>query len=190
MKKIIHKAYWNPDKEQKWINSLAAKGLALTDYSWARYVFEETAPGEYIYEIELMEKRIGNPESELYLRFLEDTGVEVVATYFKWVYLRKKASDGPFAVYTDCESRIRYLMRIRNFWIGLITLEFFAGFLNLGICMFFLLNEELRAVGEFPWINFAGGMLCTGMGIVFLITLLMPVYLQIRKLKKEQTLHD
>ncbi len=190
MKKIIHKAYWNPDKEQKWINSLAAKGLALTDYSWMRYVFEETTPGEYIYEIELLEKKTSNPESEVYLRFLEDTGVEVVARYYKWVFLRKKASDGPFAVYTDCESRIRYLKRIRNLWIGLITLEFFAGFLNLGICMFYLFVGKLGAIREFPWINFAGGILCTGIGIVFFFALFLPVYLQIRKLKKEQTLHD
>jgi len=190
MKKIIHKAYWNPDKEQQWLNSLAARGLALTDYSWMRYVFEETDPGKYIYEIELLEKRIKNPESEIYLHFLEDAGVEVVATYFKWVFLRKKASDGPFAIYTDCESKIRYLKRIRNFWIGLTIMELIIGLMNVGLSMTYLIEESLKASGEFPWMNFIGGSLCTGIGIVFFFTLLIPVHLQIRKLRKEQALHD
>jgi hypothetical protein len=190
MKKIIHKAFWNPDKAQQWLNSLAARGLALTDYSWMRYVFEETDPGKYIYEIEFLEKSRRNPESELYLRFLEDAGVEVVASYFRWVYLRKKACDGPFAIYTDCESKIRYLKRIRNFWIGIIILEFAAGFMNLGLSIFYLFDESLMTGREFPWVNFVGGVLCTGIGIVFFFTLLMPVHLQIRKWRKEQALHD
>jgi len=190
MKKIIRKAYWNPDKEQQWLNSLAARGLALTDYSWMRYVFEETDPGKYIYEIEFLEKSRKNPESDLYLRFLEYAGVEVVATYMRWVYLRKKASDGPFEIYTDCESKIRYLKRIRNFWIGIIIMEFFAGLLNLGLSIAYLFEESLKASGQFPCANFIGGVLCTGIGVVFLFTLLMPVYQQIRKLRKEQALHD
>lgn len=190
MKKIIHKAYWNPDKEQQWLNSLAAKGLALTDYSWMRYAFEETEPGKYIYEIEFLEKSRRSPESDLYLRFLEDAGVEVVATYMRWVYLRKKASDGPFAIYSDCESKIRYLKRIMNFWIGIIILELFAGLLNVGLSIVYLFVEALKASSEFPWMNFISGLLCTGIGIVFFFTLLLPIYLQIRKVRKEQALHD
>lgn len=190
MKKIIHKAYWNPDKEQQWLNSLAAKGLALTDYSWMRYAFEETDPGLYIYEIEFLEKSRKNPESELYLRFLEDAGVEVVATYMRWVYLRKKASDGPFAIYSDCDSKIRYLKRIRSFWIGIIIMELFAGLMNVGLSLTYLFYEALKAASEFPWPNFILGLLCTGIGIVFFFTLLLPVHLQIRKLRKERALHD
>ena len=190
MKKIIHKAYWNPDKEQQWLNSLAAKGLALTDYSWMRYAFEETEPGKYIYEIEFLEKSRRSPESDLYLRFLEDAGVEVVASYMRWVYLRKKASDGPFEIYSDCESKIGYLKRIRNFWIGIIILEFFAGLMNVGISVAYLLFEVLKAGSEFPWMNFIGGLLCTGIGIVMFFTLFLPVHLQIKRLRKEKALHD
>ena len=190
MKKIIHKAYWNPDKEQQWINELAAKGLSLSDYSWCRYVFEETEPGKYIYQIELLENKPGNPESELYLHFLEDAGVEIVAIYMRWVFLRKKAADGPFAIYSDCESKIQHLNRLKNFWTGLLVLEFSVGLFNLGISPFYFLNADLMADTLFPWPNLIGGLLCTGIGVVFLFTLLRPVNLQIKKLRKEQTLHD
>jgi len=190
MKKIIHKAFWNYEKEEQWLNGLAVRGLALTDYSWMRYVFEETEPGKYIYQVELLEKSPQNPESELYLRFLEDAGVEVVASYMKWVYLRKEAADGPFAVYSDNDSKIRYLKRVRCFWTGLLVLEFTAGLLNLGICFFDLINAEMQALHYFPWINFIGGAICTGIGIVFFFTLFLPVHLQIRKIMKDKTLHE
>ena len=190
MKKIIHKAYWNPDKEQQWLNELAAKGLSLTDYSWCRYVFEETEPGKYIYEIELLEKAAGSPESELYLHFLEDAKVEVVATYMRWAFLRKKASDGPFAIYSDCDSKIRYLNRVKSFWIFFVIFELLIGLSNIGIGFFNLYYLRLEDFHSFPWMNLIGGALCAGIGIVFFFTLLRPVYLQIRKIRKENTLYD
>lgn len=190
MKKIIHMAYWNPDKEQQWLNELAAKGLSLTDYSWCRYVFEETEPGKYIYQIELLENKPGKPESDLYLRFLEDAGVEVAATYMRWAYLRKKASDGPFSVYSDCESKIRYLNRVKNFWIFLINFELLIGLFNIGIGLFNLYNFRLEEFHSFSWMNLIGGAFCLGIGIVFFFTLLRPVYLQIRKVRKENALYD
>ena len=133
MKKVIHKAYWNFEKEQNWINGLAARGLALTDYSWCRYVFEETEPGEYIYQLELLEHKPSHPESEQYLRFLEEAGIEVVAVYMCWVFLRKKAADGPFTIYSDNGSKIRYLKRVRGMWLGLGILEASIGLFNLGL---------------------------------------------------------
>lgn len=190
MKKIIRKACWNPDKEQKWLNEMAAKGLSLTDYSWTRYVFEETEPGKYLYQIELLAKSPRNPESEVYLRFLEDAGVEVAATYMNWVFLRKKAADGPFTIYSDCESRIRYLKRLRNFWIALVTIELGAGLSNLGMGLSLIYDYERHGYHSFSWTNLLGGALCTGIGIVFFFTLLRPVYLQIGKLKKEKALFD
>jgi len=95
----------------------------------------------------------------------------------------------PFAR-SDCESKIQHLNRLKNFWTGLLVLEFSAGLFNLGISVLYFLNTDLMAESPFPWVNFLGGLLCTGIGIVFLLTLLRPVYLQIRKLRKEQALHD
>lgn len=51
MKYVIWKAYWNYEKEEKWLNEMASKGLAFTSYSWYRYVFEDAPAKEYIYRI-------------------------------------------------------------------------------------------------------------------------------------------
>ncbi|MBC8062671.1 MAG: DUF2812 domain-containing protein [Clostridiaceae bacterium] len=49
MKHTIYKAYWNYEKEEKWINEMSAKGLALTDHSLFKYVFTEIPNNEYIH---------------------------------------------------------------------------------------------------------------------------------------------
>ncbi|MBQ3859711.1 MAG: DUF2812 domain-containing protein, partial [Clostridia bacterium] len=38
---------WDFDKEEAWLNEMAAKGLALVSVGLGRYEFEETEPGEY-----------------------------------------------------------------------------------------------------------------------------------------------
>jgi Protein of unknown function (DUF2812). len=133
MKHVIRKAYWNYEKEEKWLNALAAKGLALTDYSWFRYVFGETAPGEYVYRIELLDQLATHPESRRYIAFVEDTGAECVATYLRWVYFRKKAAEGPFELFSDNTSRIAHYRRIRAFWLAFAALEFAAFSFNLAV---------------------------------------------------------
>ena len=104
MKHIVRKAYWDFEKEEAWLNEMSARGMAMTDYSWCRYVFEDAPNRQYIYRIELLENMPTHPESIAYLRFLEESGVEYVASYMRWVYLRKPAADGPFDIYTDIDS--------------------------------------------------------------------------------------
>jgi hypothetical protein len=116
MKKIIKKAFWDFEKEEKWLNEMAVKGLAMTDYSWCRYVFNSSEPGEYIYRIELLKEPVTHPESEKYINFMEDTGAEFVGSYMKWVYFRKKASEGEFEIYSDTDSKIAHYKKIINYW--------------------------------------------------------------------------
>lgn len=104
------------EKEEKWLNEMSAKGMQLVDVSFGiRYVFEEGMNGEYIYRLELLENLPSNVESIAYLRFLEETGVEHIASYLRWVYLRKKASDGDFEIYSDNDSKIKHYKRICTF---------------------------------------------------------------------------
>ena len=88
MKHVVHKAMWDYEKEEQWLNEMSAKGLAFTDYTWCRYVFAEAPANQYIYRIELLEYIPSHPESQTYLRFLEENGVVVVSSYMRWVYLR------------------------------------------------------------------------------------------------------
>src|SRR5690606_15366944 len=101
MKKTVIKFYSNFEKEEQWLNRMAAQGWHCTDYALGRYVFEKGEPGEYIYRLQLLDYPAAHAESAAYLAFLEETGVEVIATWFRWVFLRKKAADGPFEIFSD-----------------------------------------------------------------------------------------
>ena len=175
MKHIVYKAYWNYEKEEKWLNSMSAQGLALTDYSWMRYAFEETEPGEYIYRIQLLEHWARHPQSLKYIDFVESTGAECVATYMRWVYFRKKAADGPFELYSDIPSMIRHYRMVRAFWAALTVVEYAAGIANIVI----------GAVPPVSVTNIVLGSLVTLLGVGFTL-MIMSLTKKIRALKKRQ----
>ena len=108
----VRKLYWNFEKEERWLNEMAAKGQALRHYSFVTYRFEPSRPAEWIYRIELLPDDSGKPASQEYLAFMADTGAQAVATYMRWVYFRKPSVDGPFEVFSDLDSRIAHYKRV------------------------------------------------------------------------------
>lgn len=114
MRKTVRKWFWvwEFDKEERWLNEMAAQGLALVSVGFCRYDFEECAPGAYQVRLELLENQPSHAESQKYIGFIEETGAEQVGRFMRWVYFRKKTADGPFDLYSDLESRIKHLKRI------------------------------------------------------------------------------
>lgn len=152
MRKVIKKFFWawEFEKEEKWLNEMSAKGLALVDYSFCRYSFEECEPGEYSFKIQLLEHRPSHPESENYIRFMEETGAEQVASYMNWVYFRKKNDGIPFELFSDCESQIRHLILVKKLLLPLAWMNIFIGAGNI-------INFAFNApeISWFPLINIA-----------------------------------
>jgi hypothetical protein len=113
--------YYDKDAEQDWLNKMSLKGWALEGFFLGVYTFVPCEPGEYIYQIDLLDNWSGDKED--FAAFMEDSGVEVVAQWYRWVFLRKKATDGPFEMYTDSESKIEQYKRIKNFFLVVFILE-------------------------------------------------------------------
>lgn len=101
---------------------MSQDGWAFKSFFLGVYTFVPCEPGEYIYQIDLLDN--GNKSKDDFTAFMEDIGVEVVAQWYRWVYLRKKADDGPFEMYTDIESKINQYIRIKNFFQSLLIIEF------------------------------------------------------------------
>ena len=152
MKKVVHKFFWvwDFDKEEKWLNEMAAKGLALTSVSFCRYEFEDSVPGEYKICIEFLDDHQSRAEREKYISFFEETGAEHVGTYYRWVYFRKKAAE-EFAVFSDNTSRIRHLNRIIYFVALLSGLNLYLGCYNLFIL--FHWHTPVNAVNAIGIVN-------------------------------------
>ena len=124
MRQVIRKLFfiWDFDKEEKWLNEMAAKGLNLVSVGFCKYEFEDGIPGEYKVCLQLLDKMPSHPESKKYIEFLETTGVEHVGSFTRWVYFRKKASEGDFELFSDNNSRVKYLSGVISF-IALITIS-------------------------------------------------------------------
>ncbi len=97
MKRVMHRLFWawDFDREEDWLNAWAARGWALVDVCGFRYVFEESAPGEYEYRLELLEHATSNAESRCYLDFLRDLDIECIGSYGRWTYLRRPRDARP-----------------------------------------------------------------------------------------------
>jgi hypothetical protein len=182
MKHVVRKLFVDFEKEEKWINEMAAKGLNLIDYSVGRYLFEEGKPGEYIYRLELLKELPSHAESKAYINFMEETGVECVATYMRWVFFRKKAEEGAFDLYSDYNSRIKHYERI--VWLlGTVWLLnlFAAGYnvvlgLTIGREHGFYVNIYISVLSWFIVIVFG--------------TIIASYIKKIRKLKTEKQLYE
>lgn len=180
MRKVVYKLFWvwNFDKEEKWLNSMAAKGLNLINVGFGRYVFEEGLPKEYTYRLELLNYMPSHLKSGEYIKFLEDTEVEYIGNVFRWVYFRRKTEKYEFNLYSDIDSRIKHLNKILLLILPLMILELIIGF-----------NNTLLYFGNERIFSLTPGVLC-----LVLAALLGYGFLKVslikKKLKRERALHE
>jgi len=121
---IKFKFTFDKDGEEAWLNGLSGQGWAMTSFFAGFYTFAPCRPGEYVYQIDILPGqgfRSSDPEG--YAEFMSNTGVEVVQRWFRWAYLRKRAEDGPFEIYTDTASKIAMYRRIRSMFLWAAILE-------------------------------------------------------------------
>ena len=157
MRQVIRKWFWawEFDKEEKWLNEMAAKGLALVSTGFCKYEFEDSLPGEYKVCLQLLDKMPSHPESQKYIAFMEETGAEHVGSFTRWVFFRKKASEGDFQLFSDNESKVKYITSILSFVALIVGLNLYIGLYNLFVVFFLhsafnyigLLNFAIALVG-------------------------------------------
>ena len=56
MRQVIRKWFWawEFDKEEQWLNDMAAQGKALVSARYATYEFEDSQPEEYAIRLEML----------------------------------------------------------------------------------------------------------------------------------------
>jgi hypothetical protein len=126
---IKFKLYYDKDVEEIWLKRMSLNGWAFKKFFLGFYTFEPCEPGKYNYQIDLLDNWKGDKND--YSCFMEEAGVEVIGQWWRWVYLRKKALDGPFEMYTDTNSKIDQYKRIKNFLIVALGIEMICFFMEL-----------------------------------------------------------
>lgn len=158
MRQTIHKLFWpwEFDKEEKWLNEMAARGLCLVSVGFCKYEFEDCEPGEYRICMQILDKMPRHPESQKYIEFLETTGAEHICSFTSWVYFRKKAADGEFELFSDNASRIKYLSGVIGFIAPIAVANCIIGIYNV----FLAINLSI-SVNYLGFINLAIGIWIT-----------------------------
>lgn len=173
---IRWKFTFDKDEEQEWLNDWCQRGWAMTGFFVGIVDFVPCRPGEYIYQIDLLPgKGIFPKNYEDYVIFMNEMGVEILQRWGRWVYLRKRAEDGPFEAYTDADSKIELYQRIRKMFLWAFAVIF--------LCSFSAWNLLFRFPGEVTSRALAGTY------IVILAVLLRAVRQctrKIRELEKER----
>lgn len=131
-KKTVSRLYWvwQFEEEEAWLNEMAAEGWVLEKAGLGRYVFARCRPGEYILRLEILDKWPKSKESQDYIRFIESTGAECIGSLKRWVYFRKKAEEGEFALFSDLNSRVRHIDRVLTL-VGLLAVVMALNILNM-----------------------------------------------------------
>jgi len=118
---VKHRDYDIMENEE-WLNEMAQDGHAMNDCSAGLFTdvfsFEECKPSEYIFRVLMLDNNVKHIESMRYLRFLRESGVEHVGSNGNAVYLRKKADSGPFEIFTDRDSRLKYHSKMVSLYLS------------------------------------------------------------------------
>ena len=167
------------EKEENFLNEMARDGWNLTAVGFCRYIFRRGTPGEYIYKLDMVERGDSDQVKESYFNFLTDCGIRVVGEFKDWIYLQKRAADGPFDMKNDTYAKLRQLNKVYSFSIRTLSglLRLFA----IIIILFSLL--QMIASGNIGLSDFCGGVI-QGVGISVVIALAIiwvPIITKLRR---------
>ena len=130
-------AQW--EEEEQWLNSMARNGWNLVRIDFlVRYVFERGTAGEYLYKLDLPDNLERGMDEQQYCDFLKECEIDVVCRQKQWLFLRKKAADGPFNEKGDNLSRLKMTNKAYDYAIR--TLSTLLRVFTLQLCAVILLQ--------------------------------------------------
>lgn len=103
------------EREEQWINEMAREGWNLTAVGFCRYIFRRGMAGEYIYKLDLIERTESDEVKESYFNFLTECNIRIVGEFKDWLFLQKRAADGPFDMKNDTYAKLRTVNKIYSF---------------------------------------------------------------------------
>ena len=167
------------EKEEAFLNEMARAGWNLSAVGFCRYIFRRGTPGEYIYKLDMVERSESDEVKESYFNFLTDCGIRVVGEFKDWIYLQKRAADGPFDMKNDTYAKLRQVNKVYSFSIRTVCnmMRIFA--IIIILCGF--LNK--LAAGNMWLSDFSEGLML-GIGISSVIALAIvwvPIITKLRR---------
>jgi hypothetical protein len=166
------------EKEEAFLNEMARAGWNLTAVGFCRYIFRRGNEGEYIYKLDMVERTESDEVKESYFNFLTECGIRVVGEFKDWIYLQKRASEGPFDMKNDTYTKLRHVNKVYSFSLRTLCnlLRILAGIMLILILVQTLMSNNI-IVTEFC----NGAMLGVGVGsLVALVIIWVPIVNKLR----------
>ena len=114
MLKTVRKWFWawNDDKEEIFLEKMAAKGYKLVNVGFGKYTFEESEPKKIKYQLDF--KGLTKMQEKEYLQIYEDAGWKNVNRLGSWYYFAQEYDeDTPdISIFNDNKSRLEKYRRI------------------------------------------------------------------------------
>lgn len=107
---------WEDEKEEQWLRAMARQGLHLVKANqMCRYVFRVGAPDDVVYRLDYLPRA---RKDTSYFQLFEDAGWEHAWACSGWQYWRKPAQGGEPEIFTDRQSKVEKLRRVRQIMAG------------------------------------------------------------------------
>lgn len=167
------------EKEEAFLNEMARAGWNLTAVGFCRYIFRRGNAGEYIYKLDMVERTESDEVKESYFNFLTDCGIRVVGEFKDWIYLQKRASDGPFDMKNDTYAKLRQVNKVYSFLLRTVSnlLRIFTVIMLVIILLQLLMSDNANVA------NLCNGMMLgVGIGSLIALTLIwVPIVSKLRR---------
>ena len=168
----------NYEKEEAFLNEMARAGWNLTAVGFCRYIFRRGNEGEYIYKLDMVERTGSGEVKESYFNFLTDCGIRIVGEFKDWIYLQKRASEGPFDMKDDTYAKLRLVNKVYSFSLRTVCnlLRIFAGIVLVLILLQMFMSNNVVVT------DFCNGvMLGVGVGsLIALVIIWVPIVNKLR----------
>jgi len=108
---------WNDDKEEIFLEDMAAKGFELLNIGYGKYTFKEGTPKKIKYQLDF--KGLTKMPEQEYLQIYEDAGWEHIHRLGSWYYFAKEYDEETpdISIFNDNKSRLEKYRRIILFII-------------------------------------------------------------------------
>jgi hypothetical protein len=135
---VKFKLMYDKDEEVLSLNEEANKGNAFRKFFLGFYFFEKSEEGKYIYDIDLLSscKDFAN-----FRKFMNDSNVEVLNRWYRWVYVRKVNDSKGFELYSDVDSKIEHYHKIMKLFKAAFIIEVVCLFVEIFIP---LINKRME----------------------------------------------
>ena len=167
---------WEDEKEEKWLEQMAADGWKLISVAPYVYKFQRSEPEKVVYRLDY--KNTLDKDYQEYLTLFKDAGWELFATFSNWQYFKiKPENDDVPEIYNSGKAKAQ---KYRRLLLGLVPL------LPIYIVLFnptfhFFVSDASK---EISWI-IAITRVIMAIVVIFVVFVVIKVLAKIKKLESE-----